>query len=323
MNKRIIALVMIVLVGVSVLVYQKFVPKAETGLTASGTIEATTVELNAKLSGTLAELNIKAGQQVTKGQLVGQIERNDLVAQKERDALSVLKAEAQLRDLTSGARVQEIKEATAAVNIAQANLEKAQADWQRGEQLFKEGAIAQDTYEKLVTDLQVKQNLLESARAKLSLLEEGSRPETIKAAQTEVERSKAVLKASEALLADTKIISPINGTVLSTNREAGEFVQAGTSLATVADLQDMWIRVYVATDDLPRIKLNQQVVFTVSGSDKHYQGVIEEIASQGEFTPKTIQTKKERTNIVFAVKIRIDQQDGQLKPGMPADVVFE
>lgn len=323
MNKRIIALVMIVLVGASVLVYQKFVPKAETGLTASGTIEATTVELNAKLSGTLAELNIKAGQQVTKGQLVGQIERNDLVAQKERDALSVLKAEAQLRDLTSGARVQEIKEATAAVNIAQANLEKAQADWQRGEQLFKEGAIAQDTYEKLVTDLQVKQNLLESARAKLSLLEEGSRPETIKAAQTEVERSKAVLKASEALLADTKIISPINGTVLSTNREAGEFVQAGTSLATVADLQDMWIRVYVATDDLPRIKLNQQVVFTVSGSDKHYQGVIEEIASQGEFTPKTIQTKKERTNIVFAVKIRIDQQDGQLKPGMPADVVFE
>lgn len=323
MKKRVIVIVVILLAGLSAYVYQHYFQKEDLQLTASGTIEATTVELNAKLPGTLDQLSIKSGQQVVKGQLVGQIIRNDLVAQKERDALGVLKAEAQLKDITSGARTQEIKEATAAVNIALANLEKSQADFQRGEQLFQEGAIPKDSFEKLATDLKVKQNQVESAQAKLSLLAEGSRPETIQAAKTEVERNKAVLKASEALLEDTKIISPISGTVLSTNREPGEFVQAGASLASVADLQDMWIRVYVPTDDLPRIKLNQKVVFTISGSDQHYQGVIEEIASQGEFTPKTIQTKKERTNIVYGVKIRIDHQQGTLKPGMPADVVFE
>ncbi|SHK01676.1 HlyD family secretion protein [Desulforamulus aeronauticus] len=323
MKKRLIVVGLVLVVALAVYSYHRFFPTADQQLTASGTIEATTVELNAKLQGTLTQLNIKAGQQVSKGQLVGQLLRNDLVAQKERDALGVLKAEAQLKDLTSGARAQEIKEATAMVNIALANVEKAQTDFQRGEQLLQEGAITTDSYEKLTTDLQVKQNQLESVRAKLSLLTEGSRPETIRAAQTEVERNKAVLKASEALLEDTKIISPINGTVLSTNREPGEFVQAGTSLATVADLQDMWIRVYVPTDDLPRIKLNQSVGCTVSGSEQQYQGVIEEIASQGEFTPKTIQTKKERTNIVYGVKIRINQQNGTLKPGMPADVIFE
>ncbi len=266
MKKRFIVVGLVLVVALAAYSYHRFFPTADQQLTASGTIEATTVELNAKLQGTLTQLNIKAGQQVSKGQLVGQLIRNDLVAQKERDALGVLKAEAQLKDLTSGARAQEIKEATAMVNIALANVEKAQTDFQRGEQLLQEGAITTDSYEKLATDLQVKQNQLESVRAKLSLLTEGSRPETIRAAQTEVERNKAVLKASEALLEDTKIISPINGTVLSTNREPGEFVQAGTSLATVADLQDMWIRVYVPTDDLPRIKLNQSVGCTVSGS---------------------------------------------------------
>lgn len=317
-----IVLVLLLLAG-SYWGYERYSAQEESVLTATGTIEATRVELTAKDFGTLGSLTVKSGDSLKKGQLVGQLVRNDLVAQKERDALGVLKAEAQLKDLTSGARLQEIKDASAAVNIAQAGYEKARADHQRGEQLFKEGAIPADQWEKLSLDLTVRQNQLESAMARLSLLESGSRPDIVKAAAVELERSRAVLKASEALLEDTKIISPISGTVLSKNREPGEFVQAGASVATVADLNDMWIRVYVPTDDLPKIKLNQRVRFTVSGSEQQYQGVIEEIASQGEYTPKTIQTKKERTNIVYGVKIRVNNQDGTLKPGMPADVVFE
>ncbi|CCO07290.1 HlyD family secretion protein [Desulforamulus hydrothermalis] len=324
MKKKALVIVLAVLLTAgSYWGYHRYGTQEEKVLTATGTIEATRVELSAKVFGTLGSLAINSGDPVKKGQLVGQVVRNDLVAQKERDALGVLKAEAQLRDLTSGARSQEITDAAAAVNIAQVGYEKARADLQRGEQLFKEGAISEDQWEKLSLDLKIKQNQLESARAKLSLLASGSRPDAITAAKMELERSRAVLKASEALLEDTKIISPINGTVLSKNREPGEFVQAGASVATVADLNDMWIKVYVPTDDLPKIKLNQKVRFTVSGSGQEYQGVIEEIASQGEYTPKTIQTKKERTNIVYGVKIRINNQDGTLKPGMPADVVFE
>lgn len=324
MKKRAIAILLVGLVTVSAYWgYNRYQSTENESLTASGTIEATRVELSAKIPGSVENLTLKSGDMVKSGQLIAQIVRNDLVAQKERDALGVLKAEAQLADLTSGARNQEINEAKANLNIAQANYEKAETDFQRGEQLFKEDVIPQDQYEKLETDFKIKQNQLDSSKARLSLLESGNRPDTIKAAEMELERTKAILKATEAMLEDTRVIAPINGTVLSKNREPGEFVQVGTSIATVANLNDMWIKVYVSTDDLPKVKLNQKVSFTVSGSETVYQGIIEEIASQGEFTPKTIQTKKERTNIVYGVKIRVNNQDGTLKPGMPADVTFE
>ncbi|MCR4400652.1 MAG: HlyD family efflux transporter periplasmic adaptor subunit, partial [Syntrophomonadaceae bacterium] len=88
-------------------------------------------------------------------------------------------------------------------------------------------------------------------------------------------------------------------------------------------LRDLWIKVYIPTDDLPRVRLGQAVRFSVSGGERDYAGTVVEIANRGEFTPKTIQTKKERTNVVFAVKIRVDEGHGVVKPGMPADVVFD
>lgn len=304
--------------------YDRYVKeKQPSALQATGTIEATQVELRAKLPGTLRNFEVAAGDQVMKGRQIAVIVRNDLIAQRERDALGVLKARAQLDDLTSGAREQEIREAEIAVNTAQTNYDKAVSDHNRASTLYREKVISESEMERAQTALKQAQNQLESAKARLDLLNSGNRPGQIEAARAELERSAAVLKSSEALLEDTKIICPIDGTVLNKNFEEGEYVQAGASVATVADLNDMWIKVYIPTDDLPRIKLGQRVKFTVSGSATEYTGTVEEIASKGEFTPKTIQTKKERTNIVYAVKIRVGGENGVLKPGMPADVTFE
>lgn len=302
--------------------YDRYVKERPSELQATGTIEATQVDLSAKLPGTLQKMTIEPGELVKKNQLVAMVSRNDLTAQKERDAMAVLKAEAQLADLTSGAREQEIKDAEITVNTAQTNYDKASKDYTRGLTLSQEGALPQAELEKLETTMKQFKNQLESAKSKLSLLKSGSRPEQVKAARAELERSRAILKASEVLLDDTKILSPIDGTVLTKNFEPGEYVQVGASVAAVANLNDMWIKVYIPTDDLPQIKLGQQVKFTVSGGSTEYKGIIEEIATQGEFTPKTIQTRKERTNIVFGVKIRISNEGGILKPGMPADVTF-
>lgn len=325
MKKRIAAVLLVAVLGAAAYWgYVRYPAEEKTSaLQATGTIEATQVELRAKLPGTLQRLAITAGAPVKKNQVVGVIARNDLIAQKERDALGVLKARAQLADLTSGAREQEIREAEIAVDTARINCDKAAKDYDRALTLYQEKVISASEMEKAETALRLSQNQLESARARLSLLQAGSRPEQIEAARAELERSIAVLKSSEALLEDTKIICPINGTVLTKNFQEGEYVQAGASVATVADLNDMWIKVYIPTDDLPKIRLGQQVRFTVSGSPTEYTGTIEEIASKGEFTPKTIQTKKERTNIVYAVKIRIDNANGVLKPGMPADVIID
>jgi len=312
----------LLLVSVVCWVLQGYFSENGDRIEAAGTIEATTVELNTKQAGTIKTLFVKTGDSIKKGQPVAELSRNDLAAQRERDELSVLKAQAALDDLMSGARDQEVKEARANANIARANYERTSDDMSKAQALFDSGAIAQIELDRAKTSCEISKNQLEAAEARLSLVESGSRPEQIEAARTEVERSKAVLKATEAILEDLNIYSPLDGVIISKNYEEGEYVPMGASLATLANMEDLWIKVYIPTDDLPQIRLGQKVSFSVSGIARSFEGVVEEIATKGEFTPKTIQTKKERTNIVFAVKIGIKSEDGILKPGMPADVII-
>ncbi|MFA7468536.1 MAG: HlyD family efflux transporter periplasmic adaptor subunit [Desulfotomaculaceae bacterium] len=302
--------------------YHYYLSRESSVIGATGTIETTTVDLSAKIQGAIKTVAVDAGDTVSRGQLVAELSRNELVAQRERDALTVLKAEAALADLQSGVRGQEIEEAELALDTAKVHYEQAATDFKRLESLYEAEAIPQSEYENAANRQKLTENQLESARVRLSLLESGSRPQQVNAARVEVERSKAILKATEAVLEDLKIITPIDGKVLSRNYEVGEYVNPGAPVVTIADLDDMWIKVYIPTDDLPHIKLGQQVTFTVSGGDQVFSGLIEEIASKGEFTPKTIQTKQERANVVFGVKIRVKDTGGVLKPGMPADVVF-
>lgn len=319
----ILVIILLLLSGGTYLVYKNYFSEQSTSIQATGTIEATTVDLSAKSSGTIAVLSVEEGSTVKEDQLVAVLSRNDLEAQKERDAMGVLSAEAKQNDLLSGARSQEIKEAAANVNIAKVSYEKSTTDLNRMQLLFKEDAISQEQLDQARVDADLKKSQLDLAEAKLSLLQAGSRPEVLEGAKAEVEKSKAVLQASQSVLEDLKVYSPLSGTVLSRNYEPGEFVQMGAVLATVANLDKLWVKVYIPTDDLPAIKLGQKVHFTVSGDTHKYTGVVTNIASKGEFTPKTIQTKKERTNVVFAVKIGINNENGVLKPGMPADVVFK
>lgn len=297
--------------------------KTDPFIRASGTIEATTVDINARMQGIIKNLALEEGGTVAKDQLVAELSRNDLAAQRERDAMGVVSAQDKLSDLQSGAREQEIEEAEANVNIARVTYDKASQDYSRSQKLFKEGAIAKEELDQASVNQELKKNQYNAAVARLNLLKAGNRPAQVANAATEVEKSQAVLKSTEAMLDDLKIYSPLSGTVLSRNYEEGEYVTMGALLATVADLNRLWIKVYIPTDDLPAIKLGEQVHFTVSGDKTQYTGVIKNIASKGEFTPKTIQTQKERTNVVFAVKIAIANGNGRLKPGMPADVVFE
>ncbi len=323
-KKKLIPFLLVLLIGSGAYwVYRQYYSPAGTSIKAAGTIEATTVDLTAKAAGTIIKMTVQEGDKVKKGQLLAQLTRSDLAAQRERDAMAVLAAEANLNNLASGSRSQEIKEAVANVSIAQTNYDKAKLDLQRAQQLYDQGAIAQESLDEAQVNHDLKKSQLDAVQARLSLLEAGNRPQVLAQAGAELARSKAVLAATETMLQDMMIYAPLNGTVLSKNYEEGEYVQTGAALYSTADLDKLWIRVYIPTDDLPSVKLGDQVGFTVSGSPTTYRGKVTFIASQGEFTPKTIQTPKERTNVVFAVKITVDNKDGTLKPGMPADVVFK
>jgi HlyD family secretion protein len=161
---------------------------------------------------------------------------------------------------------------------------------------------------------------LKAARDHLDLLLAGARPFQVEAARGQVSQARAALDLAGSRLREAAIVSPINGVVLRKNLEAGEMANPGVSILTLVDPTDLWLRAYVPETDIGRIKVGMAARITIDAyKDRTFSGKITEIASEAEFTPKNVQTKKERVNLVFRIKIAVDNPQGFLKPGMPAD----
>jgi HlyD family secretion protein len=256
------------------------------------------------------------------------------------------RAEAQLADLLAGPRPQEIAAARAVVERARADAEKARKDHERTEALLarqliptqendaarsageKAAARRREAEEALALALagsrkdQVEQARAAVAGAKenLSLVKEGARKETIDQARARRKQAGEGLALARTRLSHATVVSPLNGTGLSRNAEAGEYVAAGTPIVTIADLRDVWLRGYIAETDLGRVKTGQRVVVTTdSYPGKRYEGRITFISSGAEFTPKSVQTQKERVKLVYRIKVAVPNPASELKPGMPAD----
>lgn len=297
---------------------------AETGISATGTVEVTRADIMPKVSGYITEFNLQAGDRVTSGQIVARIDRTDLAAQAVRDEAALARAEAQLKDLEEGPRSQERQEIAANLAAAQSVYQKAQTDYERSQALYKQGAIALQQLDAARSAADVAYNSMQALEQRLSLSDAGNRPQAIEAQRLEVERSKAVLTASKALAADTAVASPVSGLVLTKNFENGEYINPGSALATIGYMNDCWVKIYVPSTHLGLIKIGQPAAVKVdSFPDKVFQGEIKEISQTAEFTPRQSITQRERANLVFAVKVKVENANEILKPGMPADVVIQ
>ena len=159
-----------------------------------------------------------------------------------------------------------------------------------------------------------------AARQRLDLVEAGPRPLEVDAARSRVEEATAALAMARARLDEARLSSPVNGLVLHKNVEAGETVNPGVSLVTLMNPADLWLRAYVPETDIGRVKIGQAARIAVDAfPGRRFEGAISEIGSEAEYTPRNVQTKKERVNLVFRIKIAVKNPDGVLKPGMPAD----
>lgn len=256
------------------------------------------------------------------------------------------RAAANLRDLEAGSRPAEIAAAQAAVREAQAQHEFRQKDLERAQQAFQAQAATEQELDLARTALRAAKAGLEQAQEQLSLVEEGPRAQQIESTRQalaearqryelvrqgprveQIEQAAAVVEQAQANLNQAKVElsyaqlhSPVTGVVLSKNIEAGEYVTAGTPVVTVADLQMVFLRAYVNQTDLGKVKLGQAVrVRTDTYPDKIYEGRVVFLAQEAEFTPKNVQTEKERVKLVYRVKIDVGNLHLELKPGMPAD----
>jgi len=322
-DKRIIAGAIIFVLLLGATAYKLFGPK-EAGITATGTIEITRADITPKVSGYITNLTIQPGDWVKVGQVICRISRPDLQAQALRDEAALAKAQIQLIDLEKGSRSQELTDAAAILASAQAIFDKAKNDYERYDVLFKSGAISSQQLDSARSAYDVAYNSLLSARSRQSLAQEGNRPDVIEAQRLEVKRSQAILDASRTMLDDTVIASPLSGLVLSKNFENGEYANPGSPVATVGDMNDCWVKIYVSSTQLGLLQIGGQAIVRIdSFPGRTFTGTIKEISQNAEFTPRQSITQRERANLVFAVKVKIDNSENLLKPGMPADVVLQ
>jgi len=164
---------------------------------------------------------------------------------------------------------------------------------------------------------------VEVARAQVEGMEIGATPEQIAAVEAQVEIARAELRSLEARLDNYTLRAPLSGLVLERPVHPGEVALPGAPLMTLADLQRIRLTIYVPADQLGEVHLGQAVAVTVDAyTDRVFEGTVSFIASEAEFTPKNVQTRDERVNMVFAVRVSVPNPDQALKPGMPADAVL-
>jgi HlyD family secretion protein len=292
-------------------------------LRVSGNIEVTAVDVSFKLPGRVVERAVDEGMTVSAGQLVARLDSADLerevsVRDAEHQAVS-----AALRELTAGSRPQEIARAEAAVAAADAEEDRLSREYERAMSLFARDSISRQELERVQAAFEVAQQKGNEAKETLRLVAEGPRREQIEQARARVRQAKEALELSRTRLSYATIASPLSGIVLSKNVEPGDYVSAGTPVVTVGDLADVWLRAYIEETDLGRIKAGQPVdVTTDTYPGRKYEGRISFIASQAEFTPKSVQTRKERVKLVYRIKVAVANPSMELKPGMPADGVI-
>jgi HlyD family secretion protein len=271
---------------------------------ASGTFEATEVIVSAEASGLIKTLNLEEGEALQAGQYIGAIDSVQLYLSKKQ-------LQAQIQAVLS-------KRPDVATQIAalQEQLKQAHREQQRITNLLKADAATQKQLDDANAQVAIINKQIEGQRSSLRItsasLSEETLPLTVQIEQLNDQLEKC------------RVVNPIAGTVLTKYAESNEMAASGKPLYKIADLSEIILRAYITGDQFAQVKLNQQVHVLVDAQDGNYTtytGTVVWISDKAEFTPKTIQTKDERANLVYATKIKV-KNDGKLKIGMYGEVKF-
>lgn len=295
---------------------------SRTRLSVSGTVEATEAQLGFPAPGLLQEVKAREGDAVRAGDALAHLDRAETEARRAQAEAQVAAARALLEQLERGFRREEVAQGEAARDAARQRLADAERDLERTRQLFDAGAVSREALDKAQLAGDLARSQATQAEEQLRLLRAGTRREQIDAQRAQLAQAEAALRASEATLANLTIRAPFDGVITVRHREPGEIVPAGSAVLTLLNRDDRWVRVYIPETRLGAVRLGQPATLT-SDADRHrtYGGEVVFIASEAEFTPKTVQTQEERVKLVYAVKVRITgDPDYALKPGLPVDV---
>ncbi len=289
----------------------------------SGTIESNGSMVSSQLPGKIESLFFDEGDVVEKGDTLAIInhEKLDLqLAQAEAQKRGIL---SQLKMLKDGARKEDRKLAHESLTQADANYKVAKTNKDRMTKLFESESITHKQYDDAILGYDVALSRYNSAKQNV-LKSKSARPEQIEQLLANLDQSEAAISLIEKSISDCYISASISGQIVNRFVEKSEIVSFLSSLFKIIDLTDSELTIYISEVDLAHVQLNQNVRVNIDAyTDKSFSGNISFISPEAEFTPKNIQTKDERTKLVFAVKVKNDNPDKILKPGMPADATIE
>jgi len=291
------SLVTFVLMGI-------MLPACHNGLVdadAYGNFEAEEVIVSAEGSGRLLQFNIREGEWVKKNQKIGIIDTSMLVLNR-RELNASLQAVA--------ARTTQLYKT---IDVHKSRLEVLQKEVDRVTKMYEKEAATPRAYDEATGKLEVAQRELQMVQSQ----------------QASIQAEEAMVRSKMALLDEQlkrcRVVSPIDGTILQKYSEAGEMVAVGKPLFKVAETGSLILRAYVSGAQLHAVKVGDKVTVRYDGENiamTETSGTISWVASSAEFTPKIIQTKEERVDLVYAIKIIVPNEKGELKIGMPGEVVF-
>lgn len=287
-----------------------------------GNVDIREVQLGFRQPGRVAQMVVDEGDAVIEGMRMATLD-----AQPYQDALmvaeaTVLVAEAELSKLLSGLRPQEITQAQAALNQALALASDAEHNYRRQSALSVSGAISPSMLDTARTSRDQAAAAVKAASAALSQAKEGFRSEDIAAGKARLAAAKAARAQAKTALADTELLAPSAGTVIARVREPGSMVVSQSTVYSLSLGTPVYVRAYIGETDLGRIAPGMRVGVRSDSSEKVYQGQVGFISPRAEFTPKTVETTDLRTDLVYRLRVVIDDADADeaLRQGMPVTI---
>ena len=341
----------------------------------SGTVETREIQIGSKIGGRVLAVPVEEGQRIPAGSLLVRFECDELKAQRAQAVAAVNEAQADLDRMIRGNRPEEIQQAEASAHAeaaafeearngpriedlrqAQADYAAAQADsvnaeayFHRMEQLIAGDIVSRQQFDDARDKRDAARERAESARQHLALLQAGTRPEDLHAAEARFHQAEAAAVLSrkgfrredidaargrlaqaqghvaelDARLREAELVAPADAIIEIVSVRPGDLVPANQIVVTMQESSQLWVKVWVPETRLSRIRLGQHADVRIEGFSQNFTGSVQQIASQGEFLPRNVQTTDDREHLVFGVKVHCDNPNGILKSGMTATVRFE
>jgi HlyD family secretion protein len=293
----------------------------EAGYLGSGTIEVREVLISAQVGGLIVELPAEEGSRVQEGELLARIDAAEPQLQLAQVEARLEGVRAQLDLLLAGVPEEDVRQARELAAQARERLDLAGKEAQRFRELAAAGSATRSQLDQVETQLSTARAAYNAAQAALDKAVGPARPAELQVARARVNEVESAVELARLRVRDTELHAPFSGVVTEQVHKVGELVGIGMPVVTLADLKTAYLTAYISEPHLLGVHLGEELLVVVNGRrDEPYRGTVMHIADQAEFTPSTVQTAEERARLVYAVKLRLDNQSEGLKPGMTADV---